>query len=256
VSKLAFVLVSDSTATVGGAKLTTAVLQMIADAVNLQCGLDVCPEWGGTCTVRVASSTTDVQPGEIACWIKDSLSETPGAAAYHTTLSNGAAVAYFALEDNDSFTKGVSALSVDVSHEILETIADTEANLWADLGNGTERALEICDPVQNTFYQVPNGVDVTNFLLKSAFAPGAPGPWDKMGLLPNQSDYSHGYEIVRDVGQALQVDEPSQEESLKERLQPNIERWRTLWSRGTRILGKPTARALRKTSRAVSRFRS
>jgi len=178
------------------------VLVNIAAAVTAQMNDEVAEEWGCSVTFRVgAADASDVKPNEIACLIKDSLPEAPGAAAYHDRLANGAPVAYFAREDYTSHTQGTSSLSVDISHECIETIGDPGANRWADiLGDGSEKALELCDQVQNTIYSV-NGVSVSNFLLNSAFDPGASAPWDHMGVMKSQDDYSSGYEIVRVVDQ-------------------------------------------------------
>jgi hypothetical protein len=200
----AFVLCDQSTLTddAHGGPLTSEVLISIAAAVTAQMNDEVAEEWGCSVTFRVgAADASDVKPNEIACLIKDSLPEAPGAAAYHDRLANGAPVAYFAREDYNSHTQGTSSLSVDISHECIETIGDPGANRWADiLGDGSEKALELCDQVQNTIYSV-NGVSVSNFLLNSAFDPGASAPWDHMGVMKSQDDYSSGYEIVRVVDQ-------------------------------------------------------
>jgi hypothetical protein len=213
----AFVLCDQSTLTddAHGGPLTSEVLVSIAAAVTAQMNDEVAEEWGCSVTFRVgAADASDVKPNEIACLIKDSLPEAPGAAAYHDRLANGAPVAYFAREDYTSHTQGTSSLSVDISHECIETIGDPGANRWADiLGDGSEKALELCDQVQNTIYSV-NGVSVSNFLLNSAFDPGANAPWDHMGVMKSQDDYSSGYEIVRVVDQ-----QASQEQALKP-LQP------------------------------------
>ena len=210
---LSFVLVNQSTVTdaqYGGA-LTDALLGQIAEAVMQQIQTDVSPYWGaaGT-TIRVGKPDgSDVLPTEVACFIQDTLANAPGAAAYHAVLPNGAPVAYFAREDNDSILSGPQALSVDVSHELLETIGDPGANRWADYGDlSMSKALELCDPVQNVCYPVSvaaGTVSVSDFLLPSAFDPGAAGPWDFKGVAPSQDDYSNGYMIVRQAMQASDV---------------------------------------------------
>jgi hypothetical protein len=53
--------------------------------------------------------------------------------------------------------------------------------------------------VQNTTYKSSNGVTLSNFLLPSAWIPGAAGPWDYLGVMQSQDDYSNGYEIVASI---------------------------------------------------------
>jgi hypothetical protein len=196
----AFVLCDQSTLTddAHGGPLTTAILDQIGAAVAKQMNGEVAAEWGCNVTFRTgAADASDVKPGEIACLIQDNLPQAPGAAAFHDRLPNGCPVAYFAREDYTSHTQGSSSLSVDVSHEAIETIGDPGANRWADLASGTQDcALELCDPVQNQVYEV-DGIAVSDFVLQSFFDPGASGPFDRLGKCPAQGDYSGGYLIVR-----------------------------------------------------------
>jgi hypothetical protein len=198
-----FVLVDQSTVTgsrYGGA-LTPDVLQSIAVAVSWQLNGDVGAEWGGTGTfgVRVGKNDgSDVRPTEIAVWIRDALPDAPGAAGYHDRLPNGAAVVYIGRDGSNSLTEGSSALSVTISHECCEAAGDLPACLWADRGDGQEEALELCDRVEDATYQAPNGVAVSDFLLRAAFAPGAPAPYDKLGVLKERTALtSGGYVILR-----------------------------------------------------------
>lgn len=202
--KFAFVLCDQSTLTdaAHGGPLTASILNTIGAAVAKQINGEVCDEYGAHVTFRVgAANASDVYADEIACIIKDSLPEAPGAAAYHDKLPNGSPVAYFAREDYTSHTEGSESLSVDLSHECIETIGDPGANRWADVaGDGSEKALELCDQVQNLTYEV-DGVSVSDFLLQAAFDPGSPGPFDHLGELVAQDDYANGYMIVREVDQ-------------------------------------------------------
>lgn len=207
-----FVLVDQSTLTdaAHGGPLTTATIDAIGAAVTKQMNAEVAAEWGCTVSFRTgAADASDVKPSDIACLIKDSLPDAPGAAAYHDRLPNGAPVAYFAREDYTSHTKGSESLSVDISHECIETIGDPGANRWADVADGeSEKALELCDQVQNVIYEV-DGIAVSDFLLQSAFDPGASGSFDHLGKLTSQDDYSNGYMIVRVVDQQASDDMPS-----------------------------------------------
>lgn len=198
---MSFVLVDQSTMTdlAYGGELTPEILAKIAFACQEQLNGPFADAWGGSYTVRVGKDAADVGPNDVGCFIRDTL-DIPGAAAYHDRLPNGAPVAYFAREDNNSLTDGPESLSVDMSHELDETAADPGANRWADeAGDRTEKAIEAADQVQNTCYAASNGVSVTNFLYPSAFDPGAAPPYDHLGKLKAQDDYDFGYEIVRSI---------------------------------------------------------
>jgi hypothetical protein len=197
----AFVLI-DTTGTI-----PAAVLQSIAAACQWQAEGDVNNEWGATATMRTDTSVNNVKAGECAFVIKETLPEAPDAVGYHATLPNGSPVAYFALADCSSQTSGDGSLSQCVSHEMCETLGDPGANRFALKKDGqTLQAQELCDRVQDGFYNAPNGVAVSNFLLQSAFDPGAPGPWDKLNqLIIAEGRTSDGYEIDATIGQESQA---------------------------------------------------
>jgi hypothetical protein len=198
-----FVLVNESTSTASnqGGALTPVVLQDIAVAVSWQLNGDVAAEWGGagTYSLRVGQPNgSDVQPTEVAIWIKDALPDAPGAAGYHDRLANGASVVYIGRDGSDSLVQGANALSVTISHECCEAVGDPPANFWADRGDGNEEALELCDRVEDTSYPALNGVTVSNFLLRAAFDPGASAPFDKLGVLRDRTAMTPGgYVILR-----------------------------------------------------------
>jgi hypothetical protein len=197
-----FVLIDESTTNdpnYGGA-LTPDVLQNIAVAVSWQLNTDVAAEWGGigTHSVRVGTDQNDLSAGEVAVWIQDSLPDAPGAAGYHERGADGSSDAYIGRDGSNSLTTGSSALSVTISHECCETVGDPPANFWADRGDGNEEALELCDRVEDQVYDAPNGVAVSDFLLRAAFDPGAQGPYDKLDALKKATDMTPGgYVILR-----------------------------------------------------------
>jgi hypothetical protein len=90
---------------------------------------------------------------------------------------------------------GDEAVSQGVGHEVLELLGDPGANCWEDSGQGFMRSREVADLVQNTGYLSSNGLWMTNFLRRAAWVPGAPGPWDWLGVMQSQDDYSSGYEV-------------------------------------------------------------
>ncbi|HLK88367.1 MAG TPA: hypothetical protein VKZ18_00655 [Polyangia bacterium] len=219
-----FVLVNESQSTAAnqGGTLTPAILQDIAVAVSWQLNGDVAAEWGGTgsYSLRVGQTNgSDVQPTEVAIWIKDALPDAPGAAGYHDRLGNGASVVYIGRDGSDSLTQGANALSVTISHECCEAAGDPPANFWADRGDGNEEALELCDRVEDTSYAAPNGVTVSNFLLRAAFDPGAPSPYDKLGALKDRTGMTPGgYVILRTASSDEHQQTPGGGASAKHRV--------------------------------------
>jgi hypothetical protein len=153
--------------------------------------------WGAnTVAFRIAAVPGDRQPGEIGVNFRDTIPEAPNAMAYHQVV-NGVPDIEIGVDLFTSLTTGVESVSVGVSHELLELLQDVGANGWCDKQDqsGEMDAREACDKVQNTFYEASNQVAVTNFLLPSAFIPGAPAPWDYLQVMKAQDDFSQGYNI-------------------------------------------------------------
>lgn len=148
------------------------------------------------CEFRIADPGTDRLDGELAMNFRDTIPEAPNALAYHQVV-NGIPDIELGVDLFGALTSGSESLSCGGSHELLELLLDAGANGWKDKqdGTGSMGAEEACDVVQNVFYVGSNGVAVSNFLLPSYFIPGAPGPWDYVGVMQSQQDYSNGYEI-------------------------------------------------------------
>jgi hypothetical protein len=77
-------------------------------------------------------------------------------------------------------------VSVDASHEILETAGDEGANQFANDNKGLLHAVEMCDAVEIQTYgkTCKDGtvVQVSNWLLPAWFIPGAADPYDYMSF--------------------------------------------------------------------------
>lgn len=168
-------------------------------------------QYGGRpCSFRIGASPNDRDTvSEYAVNIRaEPLQETPGAAAYHCVV-NGVPDIEVSVAEFDGLTQGQDPMSAGIDHEVKETLKDLGANGWKTGPDGTTaRAEEECDEVQNVLYAASNGVMLTDFLLDSAFIPGAPPPWDYLGAKTSQEDDSHGYaikaqvvSITEDVGQ-------------------------------------------------------
>lgn len=155
---------------------------------------------GQAATVRIGVSPTDRAPGEYAVNIRAApLTEAPGAAAYHQVV-DGVPDIEVSVAAFEGMTTGQDPMSAGIDHEIKETLCDLGANQWATEADGTTaRACEACDEVQNALYAARNGVMLSNFLLRAAFIPGAPPPWDYLGVKTTAEDASQGYAIVAQV---------------------------------------------------------
>jgi hypothetical protein len=203
-----------------GSKLSPAVLAHIAEAVQNQVNQEFAAEWGAQATLRVGANAKDIQPGEWAYGFVGSLPDAPGASAYHDINNVGVPFALCAVTTCGSLL-GPTGVSVDVSHEILETAGDEGANQFANDNKGLLHAVEMCDAVEIQTYgkTCSDGtvVQVSNWLLRSWFIPGAAAPYEYMSLAdlpgatsppaPLQTAPGHGgnYQIVSKWGSDKQV---------------------------------------------------
>jgi hypothetical protein len=196
-------IVDQSTKDPGYGASSAPVLEHMADALTAWLNSDLAGIWGGLYAVRYCPSGDSLQPNEAAAYLVDSLPDVPGAAAYHDRLPTGMPVIYVALDEFDCWLSGGpsnDAVSAGLGHELAETAGDPGANRWADRADGTEEAFELCDRVQGGDYAY-DSVNVPNFLLPSAFDPGAPGPFDfKNALTTVTGVTSGGYVILRQQG--------------------------------------------------------
>src|SRR5579883_102381 len=170
-----------------------AFLPALAQALTEQVQGPFAQAYGQQLVSLAVGSCDTRQPGDIAMNFRDSL-DVQGALAYHTEV-NGIPDIEIGCDLFESLGDEGEAMSQGAGHELLEMLRDPGANLWADMGQGIMRAEEVCDTVQNSGYKSSNGLWMTNFLLPTAWIPGAPGPWDYLGLMKSQDDYSLGYEI-------------------------------------------------------------
>jgi hypothetical protein len=211
---------SNGATTQDGSKLSPDVLNHIAVAVQNQVNQEFAAEWGAQATLRVGVKLNDIQPGEWAYVFLPSLPDAPGASAYHDINGKGVPFALCAVTTCHS-PYGPNGISVDASHEILETAGDQGANQYANDNKGLLHAVEMCDAVEIQTYgkTCKDGtvLQVSNWLLRSWFIPGSPGPYDYMtraklpGAVsphgPLQTAPGHGgnYQIISKWGGANQV---------------------------------------------------
>lgn len=132
------------------------------------------------------------------------------ALGYHTTDDNGKpwgrVFASPVLDNGGTVLQGSMSVSSVLSHEVLELFADYNVNLWADRYDGTEVALEICDPVEADSYDIvvsKKPVSVSNFVLDEwfdAFQNPTGTKFDYMDKVTKPLTMSSGgYIVVRDL---------------------------------------------------------
>jgi hypothetical protein len=166
-----FVLVNESTAK----ELDAATLAQTADAFRVDLNSRFGPTWGSSVNVRAASSIADVSPVEVAIVTR--------------WQESGASLAGWWLSSD---------------HEMKEILGDAPANRWATMADGvTMQALETCDRVQDTSYTDGAGIVHANFLLPAAFDPGAPPPYDFLGLLAEPEGMTQGGYMIQQAGGAI-----------------------------------------------------
>lgn len=168
-----------------GTRLTPDAMRQMAEAVQSQINEEFAAEWGAKADIRVGANAQDVKPGEWAYIFVPKLPDAPGASAYHDITDKGVPYAFCAVTTCANLL-GRDGVSVDLSHEILETFGDEGANLYAYDNAGSLHAMEMCDAVEVQTYakraQDGTPVLVSNWLLRSWFMKGASGPYDYMSL--------------------------------------------------------------------------
>jgi hypothetical protein len=206
--------------TQNGSKLSAGVLANIAEAVTNQVNQEFAGEWGAQASIRVGANKNDIQPDELGYLFVPTLPDAPGAGAYHDITKKGVPFAICAVEMSVDLY-GPNGVSVDASHEILETAGDQGANSFANDNKGLLHALEMCDAVEVQTYgkNCKDGtvVQVSNWLLRSWFIPGASGPYEYMSFAklpravapagPLQTAKGNGgnYQIVSKAEGATQI---------------------------------------------------
>src|SRR5476649_587978 len=182
-SGVKWVLIDDTNGatTRDGSTLSADVLSHIVEAVSSQVNGEFAAEWGAPATLRVCANVNDIQPGEWVYSFVSQLPNAPAASPYHDINGIGVPYALCAVTTCGSLY-GPDGVSVDASHEILETAGDEGANQFANDNKGWLHAMEMCDAVELQTYgktcKDKTVVQVSNWLLNAWFVPGAAGPYD------------------------------------------------------------------------------
>ena len=189
--------------------VTNADAKRMASAVSLQVKRDFAPRWYRTPAPLAFYSSLAAVPADV--WVLTLLDDSDEADAlgYHDETPDGRVYARVFCRDTlthgGTVLQGPNSVSVTLSHEVLELLADPNVNLWADDGGSRELALEVGDPVEATSYEV-KGVTVSNFVLQSYFdVHSRAGVYDFLGLLKKPwAMLPGGYQILRSGGAITQ----------------------------------------------------
>jgi hypothetical protein len=224
-----FVLIdtSQGAKTSNGESLSPSALQKAAAILTVYLNRDVSSEWGGNHKVRAGSSITDVLSTECAVDSQSTLVGAPGAIAYHDVVSDGAPVAYDGVTLSDSLFGNGNSWLIAIAHELAETVVDAGCNVVAVDTDGTAKAQEACDPVEEQSYLCIQGSTdgyVSNFVTREYFIPNSPGPYDFMsksgrsGAVPppgpmkvapaNGGNYQIVYSSVGSASQVTAIGKP------------------------------------------------
>lgn len=177
-------------------------LAAIAGAVTHQVIRDAAKAWGWIPTPVTMFRANEKIPDDVfPLFVRDELKDE-GALGYHAE-GFGEIGVNVVLDNGGTLHTGSNSISGVISHEVLETLGDLTVNLWADMDDGRQTALELCDAVEGDSYEV-DGIAVSNFLLPAWFDGGAlkgKAPFDRMHLLKKPFSMTPGgYWIVRDIG--------------------------------------------------------
>lgn len=195
-----------------------ADVEIMAKTIQIQLDLNLLPAWNlKSCTVKFYDKNHNV-PGY--AWIISITDNSQHSSECHSELNDkidgyvfckpildsGGAVLY------DSENPQNVTISSILSHEICEMVCDRFSNCWIDGPNG-QYALEVCDPVENDFYQIKLDetlVSVSNFVFPAFFNQDANqelnSPFDFMRKLSTPfTTTPGGYMTLRHIGKTFQI---------------------------------------------------
>lgn len=157
------------------------VLAQMVPALQAQIDHDFYPFWGTRATLHFVNKDCQPDPAHWQCWIMDH-SDKDGDLGYHVDPNGVPTAKVFAAEDANYG----SLLSVTISHELLEMLADPSADRTFQLGEATY-IVEVADPVEadNDGYNI-DGIRVSNFATPRYFGmqnPAQDPRYDLRGLL-------------------------------------------------------------------------
>lgn len=192
-----------------------ATVQKWINAVKIQADRDIAPYWGGSVDFQFVGKNTP-PPADWYCLIVDN-ADVAGALGYHDVGPQGQPIIKVFTEFE---AQGAGSSSITLSHEIAESISDTNANTtiqgFDEQGRACLYFQENADPVENDTYQI-NGVDVSDFVTKQWFVKGSTAKLDILGQVSKPFQILPGgyMEISYDGGNTWnQVNKNSKRASL------------------------------------------
>lgn len=205
---------SNGATTTSGEALTPDVLGKSAALLTVYLNAHVAKYWGipGGASVRVGTGPDDLQPNELPAHIRATITEAPGAIAYHTV--NGVGVP--AIEDGLTLSDtifGPGGWLVAMAHEMAETEGDPGTNILCADNAGKLFARELCDPVEAFGWTLvlPDGTSgyVSDFVTPAYFVTGSPGPYSYMEAMVLGGTPCPGpFQIAPAAGSDYQLWEP------------------------------------------------
>ncbi len=180
-------------------------LEDVAHALEFQLGAHYAGMWDAVgCKVRVypkADSLSD-EPEECPLVVFDDTTQAD-ALGWHSVDPYGRAFGrafWFPIRGAGGTLKdGPLSLSVTLSHEALEMVGNPYVNFWADVEEGTQEAIELCDRVQGDSYRI-GSVSVSNFLGPRSFREGR-GPYDYLNVTAKPFEIRPNGYAIRRTGQ-------------------------------------------------------
>jgi hypothetical protein len=154
-------------------RVTDEDVQSMTSAVATQVREHFAPAWQIPVNPVSYLARNAPAPGTGAVLTVVDTPDQPGVLGWHTEGKGGVIYGYaFAapvLDNGGQVLTGADyTVAATLSHEVLETIADPNVNLWATGPAGWLISREVCDPVENASYLV-EGVSVSNFVTPAWF---------------------------------------------------------------------------------------
>jgi hypothetical protein len=144
-------------------------LAQYSQDIQAQIDEDFYPIWGKRADITFIPQHGHPPTGSWPIYINKHSSD-PDALGWHTQDGQKIMGRVFA---GDCLKYGIS-VSVDLSHEVLETLGDPDCHQTMTLPDGRLAALEMCDPVEADSYAYVKGKTlVSDFILPPYFHPGA-----------------------------------------------------------------------------------
>jgi hypothetical protein len=153
--------------------VTDATITKWINAVKIQADRDISKFWGYSVDFIQIPKGQPIPKTDWYCGFFDT-SDTAGAAGWHDVGPNNEPLI-------KCFTKNAGDPAITFSHEIAESISDTNANTtikgFDEKGKACTYFLENCDAVEEDTYAI-NGVTVSDFVSKNWFVANSKGPYD------------------------------------------------------------------------------